>query len=169
LARSAKSAGADVAPAAALAAKLAQLSSGDDVPGQVLGNHLRQAMGMNVGLVRSREGLDQAIREITVVGEAARRLPLRSQAELIAAAELGDLCASALACAKSAACRTESRGAHYRADFPDTDPAWIRTVLCDGDSIYTRAIATDPDEDRFVEFRARQAAVANRQDVEHVE
>jgi succinate dehydrogenase/fumarate reductase flavoprotein subunit len=31
----------------------------------------------------------------------------------------------------SAACRTESRSAHYRVDFPDADPAWIRTVLLD--------------------------------------
>lgn len=171
LAHSAKSASADVAPANALAAKLAQLSSGDDAPGQceVLGDHLRQAMGMKVCLVRSSEGLDQAIREITEIGEAAKRLPIRSQAKLIAVAELGDLCESALACAMSAACRTESRGAHYRADFPDADPAWIRTVLYDGDGIQTRAIATDPDEDRFVEFRARHAAAANRQDVEHVE
>jgi succinate dehydrogenase / fumarate reductase, flavoprotein subunit len=118
--------------------------------------------------VRTREGLDQAIREITEVAEAAKRLPIGSQAELIAAAELGDLCESALACARSAACRAESRGAHYRADFPDVDPAWIRSVLYDGDGIHTRPIATDPDEDRFLEFRAGHAAAANR-DVEHVE
>jgi fumarate reductase (CoM/CoB) subunit A len=171
LARSAKSARADLAPTTALSLKLAQLSSGDDGAGQyqVLGDHLRGVMGRKVGLVRSSEGLNVAIREITEVREAAKRLPIHSQAELIAAVELGDLCESALACAKSAACRTESRGAHYRADFPDADPAWIRTVLYDGNGIDTRAIATDPDEDRFVEFRARHAAAANRRDVEHVE
>jgi fumarate reductase (CoM/CoB) subunit A len=172
LARTAKSVRADMAPATALAARLAQLSSGDDdLPGEcgVLGHRLRQLMGMKVGLVRSSEGLDQAIREITKIGEAATRLPIRSQAELIAAAELGDLCESALACAMSAARRTESRGANYRVDFPDADPTWIRTVLYDGDGVHTRAIATDPDEDRFVEFRARHAVAADRRDVEHVE
>lgn len=171
LARRAKSASADVAPATALAAKLAQLSCRDDALAEceVLGDHLRQVMGMKVGLVRSREGLDQAIREITEVGEAAKRLPIGSQAELIAAVELGDLCESALACARSAACRAESRGAHYCADFPDADPVWIRTVLYDGDGIHTRAIPTDPDEERFLEYRAGHAATANRQEVEHVE
>jgi fumarate reductase (CoM/CoB) subunit A len=171
LARSVKSACADLAPSTALALKLAQLSSGDDGTAQcqALGDHLRGVMGMKVGLVRSCEGLKEAIREITEVREAAKRLPIRSQAELIAAVELGDQCESALACAKSAACRTESRGAHYRADFPDIDPAWIRTVLYDANGIDTRAIATDPDEDRFAEFRAGHAAAPTRRDVEHVE
>jgi fumarate reductase (CoM/CoB) subunit A len=172
LARTARPARADMAPAAALAGRLARLSSGNGDSREeceVLGHRLRQVMGTKVGLVRSREGLDQAIREITQVGEAARRLPIRSHTQLIAAAELGDLCESALACAMSAACRTESRGAHYRVDFPDADPAWMWTVLYDGDGVHTRAILTDPDEDRFVEFRAGHASAPDRRDVEHVE
>jgi succinate dehydrogenase / fumarate reductase, flavoprotein subunit len=30
---------------------------------------------------------------------------------------------------RSALARTESRGAHQRADFPATDPTWQRTIL----------------------------------------
>ena len=171
LARSAKPGRADLAPATALAAQLGQLSASAGAPAdsEALGDRLRDVMGMKVGLVRSGKGLDEATREITSIREAAKQLPVRSQAELIAAAELGDLCEIALTCATSAACRTESRGAHYRADFPDADPAWIRTVLYQGGGVHTRAIATDPDEGRFDEFRARHAFAARRQDVEHVE
>jgi len=47
----------------------------------------------------------------------------------VAAGELGNLLQLADALLVSARTRTESRGAHSRSDYPDTDPAWrVRQV-----------------------------------------
>jgi len=40
--------------------------------------------------------------------------------------------------------RTESRGAHYRTDFPDTDPDWQRSVVVRRDSLGTMELSTEP-------------------------
>ncbi|PSB67961.1 hypothetical protein C7B61_03425, partial [filamentous cyanobacterium CCP1] len=41
---------------------------------------------------------------------------------------------------KSAALRTESRGGHYRSDFPQTDPAWQVHTLIEANTWYTSAV-----------------------------
>jgi len=50
--------------------------------------------------------------------------------------ELRGSLAAAVAVANAAAARSESRGAHQREDFPDTNPAWARsqriTMVADG-------------------------------------
>jgi aspartate oxidase len=46
-----------------------------------------------------------------------------------AAGELGNLVQLADALLASAQTRTESRGAHSRLEFPDTEPVWRRRLL----------------------------------------
>lgn len=75
---------------------------------------LRQTMTRNVGVERDAASLADAIAEIGVI---------RSDAEgetLIAATD------TALLIAAAAWARTESRGGHFRTDFPDADPAFAR-------------------------------------------
>ncbi len=161
----------DLAPAHTLARKLGTLASGSDgaAESESLGERLRHVMGMKLGLVRTAQGLDEAVRETHAIREAAQALPVRNQSELIAAAELEDLCATALACASSALCRVESRGAHFRSDAPETDPAWVKSVVYDRDGVRTRPIVTDPDEAEFEHYRATRASRAAVRDAEHVE
>jgi succinate dehydrogenase / fumarate reductase flavoprotein subunit len=40
--------------------------------------------------------------------------------------------------------RTESRGAHYRTDHPDTDPDWRRNVRYRRDSVGAGRLSTTP-------------------------
>jgi succinate dehydrogenase/fumarate reductase flavoprotein subunit len=47
----------------------------------------------------------------------------------VGAGELGNLVQLADALLASARARTESRGAHARREFPDTDPAWRRRLV----------------------------------------
>jgi len=49
--------------------------------------------------------------------------------DLAAAFDLQSMILTAEATVRSALARTESRGAHQRADFPATDPVWQRTIL----------------------------------------
>ena len=53
----------------------------------------------------------------------------RYSRERLDALEVPLMVETALMVAKSAAMRTESRGSHYRTDYPDKDPAWLKNVV----------------------------------------
>lgn len=46
---------------------------------------------------------------------------------------------------RSAQFRTESRGGHYREDYPDTDPQWQVHTLVEGDRWFTSSPVVNPD------------------------
>ncbi|HLL27974.1 MAG TPA: L-aspartate oxidase [Xanthobacteraceae bacterium] len=72
---------------------------------------LRRLMSANVGVIRSGHGLAEALGEIAALEKRAKSTGLR------------DMAVAALMIAAAAYARTESRGAHYRSDFPAPDPA----------------------------------------------
>lgn len=84
---------------------------------------LRNVLWEHVSLMRDETGLHTALRELARLraaqddagdgGGAFRRTLLVAEAVV-----------------RSALARTESRGSHYRADYPETDPAWERPVFC---------------------------------------
>lgn len=78
---------------------------------------LRRTMTDQVGVIRDRAGLEKALAVIAGL-EAANRSPRFRN--MLAAARL--VAAGGLA-------RTESRGGHYRSDFPAADPAWRRRTF----------------------------------------
>ena len=82
-------------------------------------DRFRRVMWENVGLVRDGTGLSSALHDIDRLHEklAPGSSPTRNMLEV------GRLIA------RSALQRTESRGAHYRSDYPEPDPAWARTLV----------------------------------------
>ncbi|MEE2659461.1 MAG: L-aspartate oxidase [Candidatus Latescibacterota bacterium] len=82
-------------------------------------NQLRRTMLDNVGIVRHRVGLDQAC---ATVDEIARKVEGQQRAIGNPAwVELRNMTTVAQLVAHSARMREESRGVHYREDFPDRD------------------------------------------------
>ena len=92
---------------------------------------LQRAMSRHVAVVRDAAGLTEAAREIDRVAahlQAAepangREPGVPSPDTVRAAWELRNMTQAAAAIAAAALRREESRGAHFRADFPSTDPA----------------------------------------------
>jgi L-aspartate oxidase len=80
---------------------------------------LRRLTWEEVGLVRHRRGLERALRELDRLAAG-----LRSEGEAPAIAELEtrNLLTVGRMVAAAALAREESRGSHYRTDFPDEDP-----------------------------------------------
>jgi len=80
---------------------------------------LRRTMDERVGVVRDRAGLVAGLETIEAL--AARLEPVASEAR--------NMIDSARLIARSALVRTESRGAHFRSDYPGPDPAWLREAV----------------------------------------
>jgi L-aspartate oxidase len=92
-----------------------------------LTNSLRSLMVRNMGIVRDRAGLLEAER---TVGFWCRYV-LRREFASRAGWELQNLLTAARLMIWSALQRTESRGVHFRSDYPRRDDArWLRHVGC---------------------------------------
>jgi L-aspartate oxidase len=97
---------------------------------------VQELMWNNVGLSRNHEDLQAAVARLT---EWESNLPMPATApdhELANLLLIGRLMASA------AIMRTESRGSHYRSDFQEANPIWLRhIVLSKGNTRYAFSTA----------------------------
>ncbi|TKX80397.1 L-aspartate oxidase [Halorubrum sp. SD626R] len=107
---------------------------------------LREVMWDHAGILRDepslREGLDhlEAVR-----GRAAdmRVGPVTSESFELAV-DIGFSLVAAEAVLRGALEREESRGAHYRTDYPDRDPDWRRNVYFDAADVGGMTLRTEP-------------------------
>jgi succinate dehydrogenase/fumarate reductase flavoprotein subunit len=98
-----------------------------------LRSRLEDVMWEQVGLVRNEAGLVAALREIQELRARAQATAVppfrRLNLAWTEALDLLNLLEVAELVTTSALRRRESRGAHYRSDFPDSDDAhWLRNV-----------------------------------------
>jgi L-aspartate oxidase len=85
---------------------------------------VRRLMWEKVGVVRDERGLTAALDELDSMAEAHPE----------AAGEARNLLGIARLVAAAALARRESRGGHYRSDFPQLDPDWQRRLFLTADS-----------------------------------
>lgn len=104
---------------------------------------LTSVMSAHVGIFRDKNRLNTALTEIMKLKEGYKNIHVEDRGdvfntELIAVLELGHMLTVAECIVVSAINRTESRGSHYRLDFPVRDDRnWLKhTLACkDGDSV----------------------------------
>ena len=101
-----------------------------DGKGKEKADHLRQTMQslmMEVGSVfRDKEGLEKGIEEIRALKDRYQEISVTDQGkifnyELVETIELGNVLDLSEVILSSALHRQESRGAHFRTDFPNRD------------------------------------------------
>jgi L-aspartate oxidase len=91
---------------------------------------LQELMWKDVGIVRTGSGLKRAIQKLEEIGQKVSRPHSRREFEARNLQIAGSLVA------RSALAREESRGAHYRTDFPDhNDAKFRRHSVVTGDKI----------------------------------
>jgi L-aspartate oxidase len=104
-----------------------QPERGPDLDVTDLTNSLRSLMVRNMGVTRSRAGLLESERQVAFWC----RYVLRRELTTRAGWELQNLLTVARLMIWAALARTESRGVHFRSDFPGRDDAhWLRHLSC---------------------------------------
>ncbi|MBN1785859.1 MAG: FAD-binding protein [Candidatus Methanofastidiosa archaeon] len=89
---------------------------------------LRELSWRYLGIIRSEEGLKKALEEFD---KAERQLKDVEACDLKTYFELRNMIVVLRAIALSSLTRTESRGAHFRKDYPNTDPQWKKAIIID--------------------------------------
>ena len=125
-ARAARAMPADLPPFAAVAeAEPASAAPARSEDIEEIVRELRQAMDRCAGLLREENGLLEGLARQARCAEALKEIA-RQSAPARQLVEAQSLCAVAEAILRSALARTESRGAHFRADYPRRDDERFR-------------------------------------------
>ncbi len=109
--------------------------TGDGPGAYAVRDAMAEVMISKVGIFRTGEELEQAVTELGQLLEDCDRIVLRSKApgmnpELSFALRIKNMVKLAYITAKGALARTESRGAHFRSDFPlRDDKSWLNRTL----------------------------------------
>jgi fumarate reductase (CoM/CoB) subunit A len=112
----------------------------DAISASALKERLQQVMNDYLFVVRDKDGIEKGIYEIRAIKEAMSRMSVppfrRFNLEWTRAIELSLMIECAEIIAESALFREESRGCHYRADFPQREtqqpPQHTRAIFQDG-------------------------------------
>lgn len=88
---------------------------------------LQALMWDNVGIVRNADGLKTALAQLRAWQSAGPQRPTTNDQR--PAHELRNMVTVGQMMAEAALTREESRGAHYRTDFPDPRDEWRRHIV----------------------------------------
>lgn len=123
-----------VQQAVAMQQQLLGSFTGTENPVQIIAE-MRSIMAEKVGIYRTGDELRDAVSQLQSLRQRAARIGVKSSArganpELVSAYRAGRMLKLALCIAAGALQREESRGAHYRADFPlRNDRDWLCRTL----------------------------------------
>lgn len=96
-------------------------------PAEMLGR-IKAVMWNDVGIIRDADHLENALREIKQLQVEARSLVAADEQQVQPCLEIQDMLKTAEVIIMAALVRKESRGAHYRADYPQMDRAWEKNI-----------------------------------------
>ena len=120
-------------PSAALAderSRLASLSTGNGKDQHELRRSLREVMWLKAGIIRNYQDLTDARTQIEALQHRSLDTRAENPKQLMKLLELQNMLLLADIVCQGALLRTESRGAHYRTDYPEEDNAhWLKNIF----------------------------------------
>jgi len=95
--------------------------------------NIKRLMWEKVAIVREEKTLNEALKELQEMQEDLVNLNVSDKkqynTELVTALEVINMVEICILTVKSAILRRESRGAHFRSDFPQTDDNWKKSIV----------------------------------------
>ena len=132
--------------------KIATLTSNRGKNPIIIKTELQKLMWENCGVARNGKDLKKALSNLQKYQKMNFKTgtPLKNNKKLIAALDVHAMIPTCELILKSALARTESRGAHYRTDYPKTSKKWRKSILCvptkSSYTIKTKSIPSLPKE-----------------------
>jgi len=111
-------------------AKLEGLGSAGGADAHGYAERLKQVMWQQGSIVRSEEGLKEVLRAIEGLESAESQIGVKGPRDLRAYLEFRNMRRVSEMVCRAALMRTESRGAHYRTDYPEEDDgSWLKNIV----------------------------------------
>ena len=102
-------------------------------------NNIKQLMWQKVAIVRDEKTLNEGLKELLEMKEELANLDVSDKkqynSDLVTALEVINMVEICILTVKSAILRRESRGAHFRSDFPETKNEWKRSIVVNKEKI----------------------------------
>jgi fumarate reductase (CoM/CoB) subunit A len=108
-------------------------------PSQIRHN-LEELMWTKVGILRNKKNLTQALENIQRLKSIPMKIVNQNTTyayEQLEALQVRNMLIVAEIVVKAALFREESRGAHFREDFPETLPSWRKNIIISKENIHT--------------------------------
>jgi fumarate reductase (CoM/CoB) subunit A len=108
-------------------------------PSQIRHN-VEELMWTKVGILRTKENLTQALENIQQLKSTSMKIGNQNTTyayEQLEALQVRNMLTVAEIVIKAALFREESRGAHFREDFPETLPSWRKNIIISNENIHT--------------------------------
>jgi len=115
---------------AAEKARLESLPSKGDRHPKDLRRSIKEAMWYKAGIIRKRGDLEKTLGRIEELKSFVPKLQIKDVRGLVKSLELQNMLIVTEMVCRAALLRAESRGAHYRSDYPEEDSAnWLKNIV----------------------------------------
>jgi len=87
-------------------------------------------MWFKAGIIRKKENLEEAVVRLNELTECLPRVQIKDSRGLVKYLEVCNMLLLSEAVCRAALVREESRGAHYRSDYPEEDNnKWLKNII----------------------------------------
>ena len=121
------------------ASRIESLIKKGSIKPQEFKENIKNLMWEKVAIVREEKTLNEALKELQKMQENLDKLDVGDKKqynnELVTALEVINMVEICILTVKSAILRRESRGAHFRSDFPETIDMWKRSIVINKEKI----------------------------------
>lgn len=108
------------------------IKSSEIKPSEIKEN-IKKLMWEKVSIIRNEEGLNQALKELLEIKNNLSKMNVSDKTQyntdLVTALEVINMVEIAILVVKAAILRRESRGAHFREDYPETNENWKKSIV----------------------------------------
>ena len=115
------------------ASKIESLIKKGSIKPQEFKNNIKKLMWEKVAIVREEKTLNEALGELQQMQKDLVNLDVKDtkqyNTELVTALEVNNMVEICILTVKSAILRRESRGAHFRSDYPETKDEWKKSIV----------------------------------------